>query len=163
MRSPADQFSLDQPQSNGAAIQQHIGHLIRRAQQVHSRLWTSEVSVEVTSPQFLLLDVLSNAPDIDQRSATEAASLDRSTGAELIARLASRGLIERHRDERDRRRFLVQLSPHGAELVEQLWPAVLRLNDKMTELVPHEQRETFFTGMKSLVRAGESTAPPANE
>ena len=65
----------------------HVGHLIRLAQQVHTRMWASEVSAEVTSPQMQLLSVLAKL-NIDQRTATSFARLDRSTGAELIERLA---------------------------------------------------------------------------
>lgn len=134
---------------------QHLGHLVRVAQQVHTRLWASEVSAEVTSPQYLLLSVLANAPDVDQRTATERADLDRSTGAELIARLAAKGLIERRRDPLDRRRFLLHLSSAGEDLVAALRPAIWKLNEKMVELVPIEYRDGFLAGMAAFVRTGE--------
>lgn len=141
------------------AMDHHLGHLVRLAQQIHTRMWTSDVSAEVTSPQFLLLSVLARSPNIDQRTATEAANLDRSTGAELIARLANKGLVERRRDQRDRRRFLLRLSPGGTALVDELRPAIWSLNKKMVELVPDEYRESFLLGMDSFVRAGDSTTP----
>ena len=134
----------------------HVGHLVRLAQQVHSRLWSSVVSQEVTSPQFLLLSVLDKTPDIDQRTAAGAASLDRSTGSELIARLARRGLIERRRDELDMRRFLLRLTPEGEELLSELLPAIRRLNETMIELVPSEHRAAFLAGIEAFVRDGES-------
>ena len=139
--------------------QHHLGHLVRLAQQIHTRMWTNEVSSDVTSPQFLLLSVLANSPDIDQRRATEGANLDRSTGAELIARLADKGLITRHRDPRDRRRFLLQLSPSGTELVQRLRPAIWSLHQKMLELIPEEHRAAFLAGMESFVQAGDTTVP----
>jgi DNA-binding MarR family transcriptional regulator len=139
----------------------HVGHLVRLAQQIHTRLWASDVSGEVTSPQYLLLSVLANSPDIDQRTATEQADLDRSTGAELIARLAAKGLIERRRDPLDGRRFLLHLSPPGESLVDSLRPAIWLLNEKMVELVPVEYREGFLAGMESFVKAGERVTLPS--
>lgn len=138
------------------ATSQHLGHLVRLAQQIHTRMWNSDVSQDVTSPQFLLLSVLANTPDIDQRRATEAANLDRSTGAELIARLAARGLIDRHRDANDRRRFLLQLTQEGQELVQRLRPEIAALNVKMIELVPEAFRSAFLSGMQAFVNSGES-------
>ena len=123
-------------------------------------MWNSDVSQDVTSPQFLLLSVLSNTPDIDQRRATEAANLDRSTGAELIARLSERKLIDRHRDPHDRRRFLLRLTNDGEELVNRLRPQIAALNLKMMDLVPEEFREAFLSGMEAFVKTGE-TIPSA--
>ena len=94
----------------------HVGHLIRLAQQIHTRMWNATVSEEVTSPQFQLLSVLATAPNVDQRTATELARLDRSTRAEPSSRSDWRGygLIERRRDVGDRRRYLLRLTPAGA-------------------------------------------------
>lgn len=135
---------------------QHVGHLIRLAQQVHTRMWSSDVSQEVTSPQYQLLSVLETSPDIDQRTATELARLDRSTGAELIERLARHGLIERRRDVVDRRRYLLHLTDEGAALVGKLRPSIRDLHAKMLAFVPSELREAFLDGLSHFVVAAES-------
>src|SRR2546429_6792184 len=88
----------------------HPGHLIRRAQQVHYWLWNAEVSAEVTSPQFAVLYALRAEKNIDQKILSERASLDRSTTAEVVARIKTLGLIQRLPDPRDARRNLVRLT-----------------------------------------------------
>jgi MarR family transcriptional regulator, temperature-dependent positive regulator of motility len=133
----------------------HVGHLIRLAQQIHTRMWNAGVSEEVTSPQFQLLSVLEANPDIDQRTATELARLDRSTGAELIERLARHGLLERRRDVGDRRRYLLRLTAEGAALVRRLRPATSDLHDKMLDLVPAELRSSFVEALQGFVAAAE--------
>jgi len=100
--------------------------------------------------------VLEASPDIDQRTATELARLDRSTGAELIERLARHGLIERRRDVVDRRRYLLHLTAEGAALVTQLRPAIRNLHAKLLDLVPVELRGPFLEGLSYLVVAAES-------
>jgi DNA-binding MarR family transcriptional regulator len=134
----------------------HVGHLIRLAQQIHTRMWNANVSADVTSPQFQLLSVLEATPDIDQRTATELARLDRSTGAELIERLARRGLLERRRDTEDRRRYLLSLTPSGVALVGELRPAIRDLHEKMLNLVPGELRTSFLDGLVHFVAAAET-------
>jgi DNA-binding MarR family transcriptional regulator len=118
-------------------------------------MWNANVSGDVTSPQFQLLSVLEATPDIDQRTATELARLDRSTGAELIERLARRGLLERRRDIEDRRRYLLSLTPSGATLVAELRPAIRDLHEKMLNLVPDELRKSFLDGLIHFVAAAE--------
>ncbi|WP_143678425.1 MarR family transcriptional regulator, partial [Streptomyces rhizosphaericus] len=72
----------------------HPGHLARRFQQAHSLLWGAMVSEETTSPQFAVVNALIEKPEIDQRTLSEHVHLDRSTIADLVARLARRGLLE---------------------------------------------------------------------
>src|SRR5260370_521604 len=78
-------------------LRRHPGHLIRRAQQVHYWLWNAEVSPEVTSPQFAVLYALRAEKNIDQKTLGERVSLDRSTTAEVAARLKPPGLLHRFR------------------------------------------------------------------
>ena len=77
----------------GAA--EYTGYLIRRAQQLHAALWLREVGI--TSVQFGVLNVLALHPDIDQRTVGEHLGLDRSTIADLVARLETRGYLRRVR------------------------------------------------------------------
>ena len=76
-------------------ISQHIGYLLRRAQQAHVAVWQSEVSKEVTSVQFGVLSVLARTPGASQTELCAQLDLDRSTIADIVARLERRGLIER--------------------------------------------------------------------
>src|SRR5439155_25682219 len=106
----------------------HPGHLIRRAQQVHYWLWNAEVSGEATSPQFAVLYALRAEKNIDQKTLGERVSLDRSTTAEVVARLTARGLVVRFRDARDSRRNRPRLSAAGLRIADRLTPRPVRIN-----------------------------------
>lgn len=140
---------------------QHVGHLLRLAQQVHTRMWAAEVSAEVTSPQFRLLRVLELSPNIDQRTATQLAGLDRSTGAELIDRLSRHGYVQRRRDGSDRRRYLLELSAAGQQLIDDLGPSALRLHETMLAGVSEELRQPFLAALTQFVESGERNEPLA--
>ncbi|HEX2647590.1 MAG TPA: MarR family transcriptional regulator, partial [Candidatus Dormibacteraeota bacterium] len=92
---------------------QHPGHLLRRAVQVMNLLWDEEVSHTITSPQFAALNALLREPNLDQRTLGQRVSLDRSTMAEVVSRLSSRGLIRTERDTRDGRRKTISLTAKG--------------------------------------------------
>src|SRR5260370_864293 len=109
-------------------LRRHPGHLIRRAQQVHYWLWNAEVSADVTSPQFAVLYALRAEKNIDQKTLGERVSLDRSTTAEVVARLKVRGLVQRIRDPRDARRNLLRLTPTCVRITERLIPMIVRIN-----------------------------------
>lgn len=46
--------------------------------------------------------------------------LQHHSTVELIDRLEERGLVERHRDEMDQRRVLIQITPQGEEVLQEL-------------------------------------------
>ena len=106
----------------------HVGHLIRLAQQIHTRAWNTEVSSEVTSPQVLLLRAIERKPHVDQRTLAALASLDRSTTSVLVERMTERGYIAKAPHPQDRRRHLLDLTPAGRELLAEVIPRVANLH-----------------------------------
>lgn len=135
------------------AIRLHTspGHLIRRAQQLHTMLWAERVSPELTSVQYSVLLVLHGESPIDQRMLGRHASLDKSSGGDVIVRLESRELIARARDAVDGRRNLLTLSAAGRRQLFQYAPAVLDVQSELVRPLSQLQREEFAERMKQLI------------
>jgi len=120
----------------------YTGHLLRRAQQRHVAIWLRDVSAETTSVQFAVLIVLDQHPRASQRDLGRVLDLDRSTIADLVARMIRRGLIERERDTDDRRRNTLQLTPAGRSELTRLRPRVQAIEPALTGgLTPAERGE----------------------
>ena len=133
----------------------HTGHLLRRAQQLHVAVWLRDVCAETTSVQFAALTVLDQRPRASQRDLGRVLDLDRSTIADLVARLARRGLIERERDQDDRRRNILQLTAAGHGELARLRPRVEAIEPTLTAgLSPSEGAEL----RRLLYRVLEHTA-----
>lgn len=109
---------------DSAAPLRHTGHLIRRAQQVHQAVWNRDVSTEVSSVQYAALAVLDRHPGASQAELGAELSLDRSTIADLVARMIRRGLLTRAQDETDRRRKTLTLTDAGRAAYAALAPRV---------------------------------------
>lgn len=103
---------------------EHIGYLIRRAQQRHLAIWNRIVSPEVSSVQYSILVALDNHGAMSQRELCDAVDLDRSTIADVISRMERRGLVDRQRDTRDARRKVVSMSPLGKTERDRMLPLV---------------------------------------
>jgi MarR family transcriptional regulator, temperature-dependent positive regulator of motility len=110
----------------------HTGHLLRRAKQRHVAVWLRDVCSETTSVQFAALTVLDQRPRASQRDLGRVLDLDRSTIADLVARMARRGLIERERDDDDRRRNVLQLTVAGHDELARLRPRVEAIEPTLT-------------------------------
>ncbi|MDW6062953.1 MarR family transcriptional regulator [Streptomyces sp. FXJ1.4098] len=139
----------------GVDLSTHPGHLARRLQQAHSLLWGAMVSEETTSPQFAVLNALVEKPDIDQRTLSEHVHLDRSTIADLVARLARRGLVERVRDPRDGRRNVLKLTDEGVRVHRKLVTRTARMNRVFLAPLDEGERETLLRLIARVADAAE--------
>jgi DNA-binding MarR family transcriptional regulator len=134
------------------------GHLIRRAQRVHTGYWAEQFDRELTGPQYAALHVLACWPDINQRQLGDAAGLDKSTAADLLDRLERRGWVDRHRDPADRRGNLLALSDSAAALVDDLAPRVAEVQQALLAPLQPAERDDFLGSLALVAYAG---APPA--
>ena len=136
-------------------LMRHPGHLMRRAVQVMNLLWAQEVSRTITSPQFAALNALYADPKLDQRTLGERVSLDRSTMAEVVARLSDRGLIQTARDTRDGRRKTITLTAKGLHTVQQLIPRTHAMTNRLVGALDSRQRDSLLTLLTEVVGANE--------
>ncbi|WP_051939482.1 MarR family winged helix-turn-helix transcriptional regulator [Phaeacidiphilus oryzae] len=152
---PGEDGREDAAVDESAMRSRTVGHLIRVAQQVHTRLWTELVPGELTAPQYAVLVALAEEPGMDQRTLGERASLDKATMAELIGRLVRRGLVLRRRDPADGRRNLLAPSPAGAELLRRVGPGVREVQERVLDGVPPSAREDAMSLLRRAARLTE--------
>jgi DNA-binding MarR family transcriptional regulator len=133
----------------------HPGHLLRRALQAMNQLWDHEVSHTITSPQFAALNALYGEPAIDQRTLGERISLDRSTMAEVVARLSARGLITTARDSQDGRRKTIRLTPKGVATLQHLIPRTHEMTRRLVGALDAKEREEMLRLLTAVVRSNE--------
>jgi DNA-binding MarR family transcriptional regulator len=122
-------------------LHNYVGHLIRRAEQVHTALWYRHVSREITSQQFAVLNALSREPGIDQRTLARLTSLDRSTVNHMVRRLTEQRYVTQVRDEEDRRRTLLSLTDEGADLLDCLIGPAEQINEQLLSALPGNERQ----------------------
>jgi DNA-binding MarR family transcriptional regulator len=118
-------------------------------------IWAQEVSRTITSPQFAALNALLREPDLDQRSLGRRVSLDRSTTAEMVARLTDRGLIRSERHSHDARRKTMALTPRGESVLQQLIPRTHAMTDRLVAGLTERERKELLRLLLLVVRASE--------
>ncbi|MFF4674241.1 MarR family winged helix-turn-helix transcriptional regulator [Streptomyces sp. NPDC001279] len=136
-------------------LENYIGHLIRRAEQVHTALWSRHVSRGVTSQQFSVLNALGREPGIDQRTLAHLTSLDRSTVNLIVRRLTDQQYVSQVRDEKDRRRTLLRLTDEGAELLSSLIPPAEEINEQLLQSLPADQRSLAVDILRRIALLGD--------
>lgn len=124
------------------SLSRYTGSLVRRAQQRHLAAWLSEVSTEVTSVQYAALAALHQTPGLNQRQLGDELDVDRSTIADLVARMVRNDLIERTDDPADKRSYVLFLTTAGKKQLTVLRPRVDDVERILTAaLTPQERSE----------------------
>lgn len=131
-------------------LHNYVGHLIRRAEQVHTSLWFRHVSRDITSQQFAVLNALRQEPGIDQRTLAHHTSLDRSTVNQMVRRLVDQGYLSQVRDEKDRRRTLLSLTAEGSALLDSLIPPAERINEQLLRSLTEDERSVAANVLRKI-------------
>lgn len=77
--------------------------------------------------------------------------------AEMLRLMQDRGYIRRVRNERNRREYLVRITPAGRKLVDRLEPEVRELEARMVEGLTSPQAELFRRALQSAGAALRAT------
>lgn len=147
-----------------ARLDEHPGHLLRRAQQISVSMFHDEFGGELTPVQYAMLTCLAEHPGIDQVSLSGLAAIDTSTGATVCARLEEKGLLERRVIPHNRRQRALSITAQGEKLLASLIPAAQRLRKRLlAPLSAHEQHQ-FMELLARLVRDNnEQSRAPLSE
>jgi DNA-binding MarR family transcriptional regulator len=131
------------------------GFLIRRLHQIHLALFAEECEpYGVTPVQFSILTVTAAKPGIEQGELAHEIGVDRTTLANVLARLETRALLTRAIATTDRRVKLITLTPDGHATLKQMQPAAERAHARTIEALPPEQQAAFLAALGALVSAG---------
>ena len=138
------------------------GFLIRRLHQIHVALFLEECrTFDVTPVQYAVMTALSIAPGRDQITLARDAGIDRTNAADVLKRLAQRGLIERRQGAADRRVKLAYLTPEGEALTKRMEAAMLRAQERLVAPLGEADRARLMRSLAALVAANNefSRAP----
>jgi DNA-binding MarR family transcriptional regulator len=126
--------------------------------EIYRRLHTRRVRGERVGAQGMaVLEHLAMTGPLTVGEAAAHFGRAQSVVSEMVDRLQRRGLLERIRDQRDRRRALVWLTPKARELLERAVQVLSqeRLAEALSTMSKTERTE-LVRGMRALVRAADA-------
>ncbi len=131
------------------------GFLIRRLHQIHLALFAEACGAfGVTPVQYSILTIASAQPGLDQAALASAVGIDRTTVADVLARLERRGLVRRSRAARDARLKLVHATIGGRRLLSRMDRHAQRAHERTIAPLPPDERAAFIDALVKLVEAG---------
>lgn len=132
-------------------------HLLHRVLQIALDIYNAEAGENaLTQRQYALLHALDGAPEgMSQTELVHATGIDRSTLADLVARMLTKKLLARERSATDARANLVRLDAAGKKALDDMQPRVLAADEKILSLLSAPKRDSFVKLLRKIAQARE--------
>lgn len=151
----ADRYEIDAPTAWDLA--NRPGFLIRRLHQIHQAMFAEECGAfNITPVQFSIMSVAAAQPGLEQARLGYEVGVDRTTLANVVARLESRSLLARTARATDRRLKQVSLTQKGLDLLARIEAPARRAHVRTVEALPEAERDMFLRALARLVEAGNT-------
>jgi MarR family transcriptional regulator, lower aerobic nicotinate degradation pathway regulator len=138
----------------GRQLIERPGFLIRRLHQIHTALFIEEcVAFDITPVQYSVMTVLAQQGDCDQTVLAREIGMDRTNIADVLARLAGRGLVTRSVSKTDKRMRRARLTRAGNAMMAKLDAAAERAHARTVEALPPKERKRLLADLVRLVEA----------
>ncbi|MGV3579488.1 MarR family winged helix-turn-helix transcriptional regulator [Brevundimonas sp.] len=145
------------------ALAESPSHLMHRALQLALDIYSEEAGEGgPTQRQFAVMEAVSVKEGLTQTELVRATGIDRSTLADLVARMTTKGLLSRERSSLDARAKAVRLSPEGQALLDAARPRVEAADKRIMGLLPKAKRDGFLDMLAEIAAAADA-APDAEK
>lgn len=137
--------------SDTTALDDQVGHLIRRAHLRAVAIFNAELGKhKLTTTQYFAMVWLFEMGQLPKNHLAELATLDRATLQYEVKSLLAQGMVEALPDNHDRRRIVLQLTPAGRSIVEELQPQIDTTNEKVLAPLSPNERDEFLRLLQRL-------------
>jgi DNA-binding MarR family transcriptional regulator len=126
-------------------------HLLHRALQRALDIYAETAGpTAVTQRQYAVLAAVAAREGLTQADLVRSTGIDRSTLAELVARMLGKGLIARERSNEDGRANTVSLTDKGRTALDEAEPRAKAADEAILKLVPQGKRGGFLSALRAL-------------
>jgi DNA-binding MarR family transcriptional regulator len=126
-------------------------HLLKRAAQYAADVYMEEVGRSgLTQRQYTVLYAVEQNDGISQTMLVKLTGIDRSTLADLVARLMAQGYLQRRRTRDDGRTNTVRITAAGRKALKVAQPGADEVDKAILAVVPSSYRRPFVESLAVL-------------
>lgn len=127
-------------------------HLLHRAGQCADEMFAIQVGQsDLTPRQYVVLKAVAASDEPSQTALVEKTGIDRSTLADIVRRLVTKGLLQRKRTRRDARMYAVRLTDKGTAALKMADPAARITDERLLAALPAPQRDVFLDALNRVI------------
>jgi len=126
-------------------------HLLKRAAQYASTIYMDRVGKSgLTQRQFTVLAAVNEHDGVSQTDLVKMTGIDRSTLADLVARLLAQGYLQRRRSKEDGRTNSVRITAAGKKILRTASPGADDSDRMLLHAVAPSLRKPFVEALAML-------------
>lgn len=142
-------------------LERSPSHLLHRALQRALDVYAETAGpAAVTQRQYAVLAAVAAREGLTQADLVRSTGIDRSTLAELVSRMITKGLVGRERSSEDGRANTVSLTDKGRVALDEAGPRALAADEAIIKLVPSSKRGGFIAGLRALAAERPKPSEP---
>ncbi len=128
-----------------------VSHLLKRAVQYSVHAYMEEVGKSgLTHRQYTVLLAADANDGVSQTDLVKMTGIDRSTLADLVARLLAQGYLQRRRSKEDARTNSVKLTPAGKKILRTAQSGAETVDKQLLALIPSAERKSMIECLSIL-------------
>jgi MarR family transcriptional regulator, temperature-dependent positive regulator of motility len=135
-------------------LSRSFSHLLKRAVQYSVHRYNEEAGKSgLTHRQFTVLAAVDAHDGKSQTELVKLTGIDRSTLADMVARLMAQGLVQRRRTKEDARTNSVKLTPQGKKLLKTAQTGAEDVDKNMLAMFAAGDRKTVVDCLGEMANA----------
>jgi DNA-binding MarR family transcriptional regulator len=143
-----------------AVLAQSPSHLLHRVLQLALDIYVDETGKgALTQRQYAVLAAASTADGASQTDLVKMTGIDRSTLADMVARMIEKGWLARERSKTDARAKTVRLTEKGRIALHDIAPKVAAADERILANLVASRRSGFISALAALADADGETTP----
>ena len=128
-----------------------FSHLLKRAVQYSVHLYMDEVGkTGLTHRQFTVLSAVDTNDGKSQTELVKITGIDRSTLADLVARLMAQGYLQRRRTKEDARANAIRLTPVGKKILKSTQQGAEEIDKRILACFNAADRRVVMDSLSTL-------------
>lgn len=153
--------TADSAESDHYRLAASPSHLLHRAEQLAADRFTQLVGDTITLRQFTVLAAIAEQPGLSQSDLARTTGVDRSTLADMMAKMEKRGWVVRTTSSSDKRAYSVLLGQAGGTLLSATMQHARAADAAILDLLPRTKGRTLLNTLSKLSKLAEAAAVKA--
>lgn len=141
----------DADEADAYRLHDTVSNLIHRARQCTDDAFVSEIGLDLTPRQLVVLEAIATNPGASQTRLCEATGIDRSTIADIMSRLVQKRVVARRRSRQDARAYVIELTEAGQDMLLRSYPVAAKIERRITEILGARRRDELCDMLEMIV------------
>jgi len=151
----------DSPESEHFKLAASPSHLLHRVEQLASERFTQLVGDTIKLREFIVLAAISEQPGLSQSDLGRITGVDRSTFADTMAKMETRGWIVRTPSTSDGRAYSVLLGQAGGTMLSATAQHARAADAAILDLLAKTEARSFLNTLTKLTKLSDEAAAKA--